>query len=165
MENVENAIPDNANDSSSVSTSSTDDVAVTEGNTEQMNTASAAIDEKTRLEQVVTYGYQQIYPEFMKKLKDLSANQLRRAWAAAMLHPLNDKPPRWSYPQEEEIFNQAIKLDEYKFSMLLLGLDRYGVPKGNNSAAVQDTSLQSEDKQAESDIRSDEEPVDAHPTT
>jgi hypothetical protein len=91
-----------------------------------LNQAGKAIDEKQRLEEVVVYGFQTGYPQFVKKLEEISSRSLRRAWAAAVMGPLLEKPPHFSYPEEREAYQMAIKLDEYKFSMILLGLDKYG---------------------------------------
>ena len=99
--------------------------------------ANKAIDQKQRLEDVVVYGFQQGYPAFVKKLEEISSRSLRRAWAAAVMGPLLEKPPHFSYPEEKEAYQMAIKLDEYKFSMIVLGLDKYGPNlKGAPSATV-----------------------------
>jgi hypothetical protein len=143
-------------------------------NTQQMDVAKAAVDEKYRLEQVVTYKFQQGYPEFMKTLKDMSANQLRRAWAASMIHPLADKPTRWSYPIEEKAFRLGTGLDECKFSMLLLGIDRYpelvkaqakAESEAANGTSLESSHLQSEEQQGGTSLSSDEQPGNSSEAT
>jgi hypothetical protein len=132
-----------------------------------LDTANKAIDEKQRLEEVVIYGFQTGYPQFVKKLEEISSRSLRRAWAAAVMGPLLEKPPHFSYPEEREAYQMAIKLDEYKFSMILLGLDKYGPNlKGTDSAPVSSASYEAAGgrptegnaNQAEATVPSDNRP-------
>lgn len=87
--------------------------------------ASSVKSDKEKLEEAAMYGFQQGYPAFVKKLEEISSRSLRRAWAAAVAGPLMEKEPHFSYQEEKEAYAMAVKLDEYKFSMILLGIDKY----------------------------------------
>jgi len=70
------------------------------------------------VEDLAAHDYQQLLPQFKAKIEELSNRQLKRVTTALVEYPFEGGNPRFSYPQERELFLLGMKIFDCRYVLM-----------------------------------------------
>jgi hypothetical protein len=102
--------------------------------------------EVPNVEDLAAHDYMTLLPRFDAKLEEMSNNQLKKVMSALMKYPFESTViPRWSYPQEQELFNIGLKIQDTKFVLMktVLEMKKDQIDRLMNEQPQGETNVQS----------------------
>jgi hypothetical protein len=86
---------------------------------EAVATEEAVEGPKPAPEDYAAHDFMKLIPEFDKKIEELSNWQLKQVFSTIMRYPFDTMTiPKWSYIQQQELFNIAMKLQDARFVLM-----------------------------------------------
>ena len=74
---------------------------------------------KPAIEDIAAHDYMTLIPQFDLKLEEMSNRQLKKVVSVLMKYPFSSTEiPKWSYLQEQELFNIGMKINDCKFVLM-----------------------------------------------
>ncbi len=67
------------------------------------------------VEDLAAHDYQKLLPKFREKLHPLSRRQMEKVVVALMGYPFEDNAPKFSYPEERDLFYLGIQIQDCSF--------------------------------------------------
>ncbi len=86
--------------------------------------ATGPEENKPSIADIAAHDYMTLIPLFEKRMEDMSSRQIKKVISLLMRYPFEVTGiPKWSYPQEQELFNMGMKINDCKFVLMRTVLD------------------------------------------